>query len=195
MKDRRRDEHLLRPYRGCRVYVGGLPTDTSRSDIRDIFSKYRDRFDMKLKTRFAFIEFDYHRDADHAVDNLDGLTFRGRRISVEVARGPRTADKYRFKGGLNHEPVQATWVKRYGTPEITKYKILVKNLSTRIEWQDLKDLMKKAGTVTYALAHKNNMHEGMVCFSNEEGMLKAIDIFNDYDLCGRKLIVEEYYST
>ncbi|CAB4054721.1 Protein krasavietz,Basic leucine zipper and W2 domain-containing protein 1,Basic leucine zipper and W2 domain-containing protein 2,Basic leucine zipper and W2 domain-containing protein 1-A [Lepeophtheirus salmonis] len=128
--------------RSMSIFKRGLPTDTSRSDIRDIFSKYRDRFDMKLKTRFAFIEFDYHRDADHAVDNLDGLTFRGRRISVEVARGPRTADKYRFKGG--------------------------------IEWQDLKDLMKKAGTVTYALAHKNNMHEGDIPLNVAEGVRKTI---------------------
>nr|ACO11561.1 Serine-arginine protein 55 [Caligus rogercresseyi] len=179
MKERKRGQYAVRPHRGCRVYVGGLPSDVTTSEVGEIFAKYRNRFDVVLKTRFAFVEFDHNRDADHALERLDGTLFRGQRIVVEIARGPKTADKYLFRGGMDREPTQATWVQKYGAPEITQYKLI-----------DLKALMRKAGRVTYAQAHRNNLREGIVCFENKHDMLRAIDIFDDYELCGRRLDIE-----
>ena len=49
---------------------------------------------------------------------------------------------------------------KYGPPTRTDYRVVVENLSTRVSWQDLKDLMRKAGDVTYADAHKDRRNEG-----------------------------------
>merc|ERR1711997_1090000 len=72
----------------------------------------------------------------------------------------------------------------------------VENLSTRVSWQDLKDLMRKAGDVTYADAHKNRKNEGVVEFASRRDMERAIDKFDDYDLNGRRIkMVEEKKSS
>ena len=70
---------------------------------------------------------------------------------VEHARGPR-----RDKGRDRRRP----WVDKYGPPTRTDYRLIIENLSTRVSWQDLKDLMRRAGEVTYANAHNDNRNEG-----------------------------------
>ena len=39
----------------CRVYIGGLPSDTRVSDIERFFKNYARRIDILLKRGFAFI--------------------------------------------------------------------------------------------------------------------------------------------
>ena len=39
----------------CRVYIGGLPTDTRVNDIQRVFKDYSRRIDILLKRGFAFI--------------------------------------------------------------------------------------------------------------------------------------------
>ena len=39
----------------CRVYIGGLPTDTRVKDIERFFKNYTRRIDILLKRGFAFI--------------------------------------------------------------------------------------------------------------------------------------------
>ena len=48
---------------------------------------------------------------------------------------------------------RAPWVSKYGAPTRTRHALKVLNLSTRISWQDLKDLLRKAGEVCFAEAH------------------------------------------
>lgn len=73
------------------------------------------------------------------------------RVVVEHARGPR-----RDRGRDRRRP----WVDKYGPPTRTDYRLIIENLSTRVSWQDLKDLMRRAGEVTYANAHNDNRNEG-----------------------------------
>ncbi|KAG7272742.1 hypothetical protein CRUP_031066, partial [Coryphaenoides rupestris] len=51
---------------------------------------------------------------------------------------------------------------RYGPPVRTDHRLIVENLSSRISWQDLKDLMRKVGEVTFVDAHRTNKNEGYV---------------------------------
>ena len=60
--------------------------------------------------------------------------------------------------------------------------------------QDLKDLMRKAGDVTYADAHKNRKNEGVVEFASRRDMERAIDKFDDYDLNGRRIKVRQRHD-
>ncbi|KER28326.1 hypothetical protein T265_04787 [Opisthorchis viverrini] len=57
--------------------------------------------------------------------------------------------------------------------------------------EDLKDLMRKAGDVTYADAHKSARNDGIVEFSQYADMKEAIEKFDGYELYGRKLRVYE----
>ena len=56
------------------------------------------------------------------------------------------------------------YVCRYGPPTRTPYRCIVENLSSRISWQDLKDYMRKAGTITFADAHRHRRNEGYESF-------------------------------
>merc|ERR1712130_1069426 len=103
--------------------------------------------------------------ADDAVYELNGKDLLGERVSVEHARGTRRASS-RDRG-------------RYGPPTRTDYRVLVENLSTRVSWQDLKDLMRKAGDVTYADAHKDRRNEGVVEFATRRDMERALDKLNE----------------
>jgi arginine/serine-rich splicing factor 4/5/6 len=76
------------------------------------------------------------------------------RVIVEHARGPK---KDRFGGGRDR---RRAWVDKYGPPSRTNYKLTVENLSSRVSWQDLKDLMRRAGEVTYANAHNDRRNQG-----------------------------------
>ena len=124
-----------------------------------------------------FQEFDDYRDADDAVYDLNGKDLHGSRcvlikkyfledqfskncnwcfafrVVVEHARGPR-----RDRGRDRRRP----WVDKYGPPTRTDYRLIIENLSTRVSWQDLKDLMRRAGEVTYANAHNDNRNEGYI---------------------------------
>ena len=108
---------------------------------------------------FFFIqEFDDYRDADDAVYELNGRDLLGARVVVEHARGPRRdRDAY---GGHSSRDRRRPWVDKYGPPTRTNYRVYVENLSSRVSWQDLKDLMRRAGDVSYANAHNERRNEG-----------------------------------
>lgn len=104
------------------------------------------------------------------------LAMHVNRVTVEHARGPRRHDSGRDHG----RGMRASWVNRYGAPLRSKYRLIVQNLSTKVSWQvscdclilvnekdrlsfflqDLKDLMRRSGDVTFANAHRDRRHEG-----------------------------------
>lgn len=169
---------------GTRVFIGNIPNDCRDRDLERFFEKYGRIRDIYIKPgRYAFAEFDDYRDAEDAVYDLNGKDFLGERVSVEHAKGPG-----RGRGGSRDRGSRrADWVEKYGPPTRTDYRIIVENLSTRVSWQDLKDLMRKAGDVTYANAHNDRRNEGIVEFASRSDMNRAIDKFDDYELQGRRL--------
>lgn len=76
---------------------------------------------------------------------------------------------------------------RYGPPVRTEHRLIVENLSSRISWQDLKDMMRKVGEVTFVDAHRTNKNEGVVEFASHSDMKNAIAKLDGTDLNGRKL--------
>ncbi|XP_052766296.1 serine/arginine-rich splicing factor 5-like isoform X2 [Mya arenaria] len=99
-------------------------------------------------------------------------------------------DRYGDSGFNNRQPSGGG---RYGPPQRTDYRLRVENLSSRASWQDLKDHMRTAGVeVTFADAHKQRTGEGVVEFSSESDMMRAIDKMDNTDINGKKIkLVEE----
>ncbi|VDK38365.1 unnamed protein product [Taenia asiatica] len=162
-----------------RVYIGRLPARCCERDIEKFFRGYGRLRDIVLKTGYGFVEFDDERDADDAVYDLHGRELRGERIVVEHARLPPGA-----RGSSRRRESR-----RYGPPTRTDYRVIVENLSSRVSWQDLKDMMRKAGEVTYADAHKQVRNEGIVEFATYNDMKAAIDKYDGYVLYERRLKV------
>ncbi|GJJ70958.1 hypothetical protein EMPS_03308 [Entomortierella parvispora] len=69
------------------VYVGHLSLRTERRDVEELFEKYGRVLSVELKHGgFAFVEYEDPRDADDAVNKLNGYELDGQRISVEWSR-------------------------------------------------------------------------------------------------------------
>ena len=75
---------------------------------------------------------------------------------MEHARGPRRENR----DGHGSRDKRRPWVDKYGPPTRTNYRVIVENLSSRVSWQDLKDLMRRTADVCYANAHNDRRNEG-----------------------------------
>ncbi|VDN25083.1 unnamed protein product [Gongylonema pulchrum] len=132
-------------------------------------------------------EFDDPRDADDAVYELNGKELCGERVILEFSRrGPRS--RMGYGGGFDRFPPPRRESRPvYGPPQQTRYRLIVENLSSRCSWQDLKDIMRTAGEVTFADAHKQHANEGIVCFLTREDLERALDKLQGKEVNGRKL--------
>eukprot|EP00088_Acartia_fossae_P041397 TRINITY_DN4330_c0_g2_i1.p1 TRINITY_DN4330_c0_g2~~TRINITY_DN4330_c0_g2_i1.p1 ORF type:complete len:175 (+),score=48.97 TRINITY_DN4330_c0_g2_i1:29-526(+) len=85
--------------------VGNLPFQTQHDDLRILFGKYGDIGDIFLPTDrntgrprgFAFVRYYDKRDAEDALDALNGRTFDGRDMRITVDEG-RPGGPRRFSG-------------------------------------------------------------------------------------------------
>nr|XP_029544449.1 serine/arginine-rich splicing factor 5-like [Oncorhynchus nerka] len=193
---------------GCRVFIGRLSPHARERDVEKFFKGYGRIREVNLKNGFGFVEFDDHRDADDAVYELNGKELCSERVTIEHARsrrgrggGPGMGGGGGGGGGGRFSPRFSSYRQgsgghsggssRYGPPVRTEHRIIVENLSSRISWQDLKDLMRKAGEVTFVDAHRTNKNEGVVEFASHSDMKNAIDKLDGTDLNGRKLKLSE----
>lgn len=83
--------------------VDNLTYRTTPEDLRRAFEKYgdvgdvyipRDRFSRESRG-FAFVRFFDRRDAEDAMDSMDGAILDGREVRCQMARYGRPAEPYR----------------------------------------------------------------------------------------------------
>lgn len=81
--------------------MDNISYQTTQSDLRRLFDKYgeigdihipRDRYTKQSKG-FAFVRFYSKRDADYAMERVDGRWVDGREIRVAMARYERPLDE------------------------------------------------------------------------------------------------------
>ncbi|XP_075950125.1 serine/arginine-rich splicing factor 6-like isoform X1 [Anarhichas minor] len=180
-----------------RIYIGRLSHNVREKDIQRLFSGYGKLMEVDLKNGYGFVEFEDNRDADDAVYELNGKELCGERVIVEHARGPRR-DRDGHGGGYRGGGRSSGFSSRnhtgrdkYGPPVRTEYRLIVENLSSRCSWQDLKDLMRQVGEVTYADAHKERTNEGVIEFRSQSDLKRAIDKLDGTDINGRKIRLVE----
>lgn len=68
------------------LYVGGISRDVRQADLDDLFSKFNPiPADTQMKGKYAFVAFSNQKDADDAVAEVNGTSFRGAQLTVEFA--------------------------------------------------------------------------------------------------------------
>ncbi|KAI8816442.1 uncharacterized protein EV422DRAFT_546020 [Fimicolochytrium jonesii] len=164
-----------------RVFIGRLPRDVTRHEIRKLTRRYGPVEDIHCLSGFAFVEFDYSADARDCVRDLDGVRFAGERLQVEPARLQERAPP--------REPPRRRSPDIYIPPKRNDYSVTVTGLPESASWQDLKDLMRKVGEVAYADIERPGT--GRVEFTCEADVEEAISKFNNSEHEGRTLTVTQ----
>ncbi|KAI8895966.1 hypothetical protein BC833DRAFT_541914 [Globomyces pollinis-pini] len=160
---------------GHRVYFGKLARDCRERDLEKLTREFGRVRDIRLLQGFAFVEFADSRDADDCIHELDGTRFLGERLIVEMAKGKADRDRRddrrddRRRSPVRKSRVAANCVNVHGLPR-------------HVSWQDLKDLMRKAGEVQYANVDSRDI--GLVEFMNYSGKEEATKMFENYDYQG-----------
>jgi len=80
---------------GTSLRVGNLPFQTQHDDLKILFGKYGDIGDIFLPTDrntgrprgFAFVRYYDKRDAEEALDALNGRTYDGRDMKINIDEG------------------------------------------------------------------------------------------------------------
>ena len=83
---------------GTNIYVGNISYDMTESEIRDLFAPFGSVTSVNVITDrdsgrpkgFAFVEMDSPESAQKAIDGLNGVDAKGRKLNVNEAR-PRTS--------------------------------------------------------------------------------------------------------
>ncbi|XP_065561752.1 hrp65 protein-like isoform X5 [Artemia franciscana] len=70
-----------------RLYIGGLTSDVSEEEIKELFGKYGEFSEMFLNKEkfFGFIRFDYRANAERAKLELDGQMRKGKSLRIRLA--------------------------------------------------------------------------------------------------------------
>lgn len=82
-----------------RIFVGNLPTNTTETEVRSLFSRYGRVSSVQIKRDeashrsrgFAFVEMPSFDEADEALFHLSGATIQGRPLTINEARKMPTA--------------------------------------------------------------------------------------------------------
>ena len=182
-----------------RVYVGRLSHRARESDVDRFFRGYGKIHDIMLKNGFGFVEFDDIRDANDAIHDLNGHDLCGERVLLEIARGiPRGAGGAFISGYVPPVPSRHSRSHSnrgstggtggyFGRPSDDGYRVVVENLSTRVDWQELRDMARPYGEVLYADAHHYRRNEGVLEMSSRSEVKRVVEKLNGKEFNGRKM--------
>uniref|UniRef100_A0A3Q3R695 RNA-binding protein 14 n=1 Tax=Monopterus albus TaxID=43700 RepID=A0A3Q3R695_MONAL len=87
------EESRARPPNSTKVFVGNLSATCSADDLHGLFSTFGRVLDCdKVKARlcsnvgYAFVHMERKEDAVTAIEALNGTTFKGRQLAVELSK-------------------------------------------------------------------------------------------------------------
>ena len=92
--------------RGNNVYIANFPPEATETQLKELFSSHGTVEDVRIIKRyesqeskgFGFVTFQSVRDAENAIDALDGTDFQGHALSVQKAKRSRPRESRRSSG-------------------------------------------------------------------------------------------------
>uniref|UniRef100_A0A915ECC9 RRM domain-containing protein n=1 Tax=Ditylenchus dipsaci TaxID=166011 RepID=A0A915ECC9_9BILA len=196
----------------ARLFLGHLSPRAQERDIEDFFRGFGKLRDIVIKNGFAFVELEDPRDAEDAVRQLDGkiCVIVAQPLSLPViveARVVEAEADFRIAvidllvGALD-SPTAATelseriqrsrsqlWSgQRDRSPVLSRYRyrLVIENLTTRVDWQELKKIFADCYPV-FADAHKKERNVGIVCFDTQSDLKRALEKYQGEELNGRAI--------
>ena len=84
-----------------KIYIANISLNATVQDIRDLFSDYGEVVSAKLLTDkqtgqssgVGFVEMESEDEARHAISEMNGQTFMGKRLAVSGARPEQTGGR------------------------------------------------------------------------------------------------------
>ncbi|QPH10326.1 hypothetical protein C2857_001592 [Epichloe festucae Fl1] len=72
---------------GSRIFIGNLSSDkVSKRDVFDMFHKYGRLAQISLKSAYGFVQYHTVDEGRRAMENVQGVEIKGRRIHLEISR-------------------------------------------------------------------------------------------------------------
>ncbi|KAM3515084.1 hypothetical protein MY11210_001322 [Beauveria gryllotalpidicola] len=164
-----------------RLYLGNLPPNATKADIEAHFATHGtgEITEVKLMHGFGFIEYKDPMDARDVVPAFHGSDFKGTRLTVQFARGPRPREPpgYGGGGGGHHDRAPPR-------PRRTIHRMTITGLPNETSWQDLKDFARKAGPDVVYSETTRDSGRGFVEFENAGDLRTAVEKLDGYDFKG-----------
>ncbi|KAK6458482.1 uncharacterized protein RJT20DRAFT_126523 [Scheffersomyces xylosifermentans] len=193
------------------IFIGNIPFDCTSKDVEEIFKGKFNIIRADIVTNrgqsrgMATVEFSNKDDVRDAISNFDHYDYRGRQIFVrqdypppdkkrvnqprrerDYGREKSSRDDYSERRRDDHSDRR-----RENNPPKSGTEIFIGNLPFSINWQALKDLMRKAGEVLRADVRLDSWGKsrgfGTVVFDTQEDAERAVEMFQGYEIEGRKL--------
>ncbi|KAG0358342.1 hypothetical protein BG005_002465 [Podila minutissima] len=193
-----------------KIHVGNIPFRVRWQDLKDLFRKagHVVRADVAMtpdsRSRgFGTVVFSNEEEAKKAIEMFDQYEWQDRTLHVQEDKsnfehGHRgdsrgyPSHQQGFHHGNNHGPPFF----RHGPPVnqgFASRQVFVGNIPFQCQWQDLKDLFRKAGHIVRADVaigfDGRSRGFGSVLFTSQEDAQTAITMFDNYDFNGRLLRV------
>ncbi|KAF5136822.1 putative RNA-binding protein C3H8.09c [Metarhizium anisopliae] len=72
---------------GSRIFIGNLSSDkVSKRDVFELFHRYGRLAQISLKSAYGFVQYHTIDEGQRAMENLQGIEIKGRRIHLEISR-------------------------------------------------------------------------------------------------------------
>ena len=175
----------------CCVFVGNLSWDAGWQDLKDHMRSAGNVAHVEVLTKpdgrskgCAIVEYERRSEAERALRDLDGTYLLDRELFVQP--DDREDGGGAGGGGGGHAAP---------SHEERECRIFIGNLSYETSWQDLKDFMRRAGTVARAdiLTGPDGRSKGcgIVEYAYKKDAARAMRELNEAELDGRTIYLQE----
>ncbi|KAJ6115750.1 hypothetical protein N7523_006167 [Penicillium sp. IBT 18751x] len=161
-----------------RLYLGNLPRNVTKPDIEEHFSTHGSGkiTEIKLMNGFGFIEYEDAMDARDVVPAFHGSDFKGERLTVQFARGPRRKENF---PGPTDRPAAPR-------PRRTMFRMQISGLP-ETSWQDLKDFARQSGLDVVYSETGREQGRGFVEFETANDLKTAVEKLDQREFKGSRV--------
>ncbi|EGR29785.1 hypothetical protein IMG5_148660 [Ichthyophthirius multifiliis] len=93
---------------GSNLFIFHLPTDFRDSDLERLFGQFGEVISARVNTRpdgtskgFGFISYNSAKEAEDAINNLNGFQLKNKRLKVEIKKEQNTLHSSSFQNNFN----------------------------------------------------------------------------------------------